>query len=56
MKGGEQMKNNKKTYESPKVTTHGTVEELTQSGGGTHADAIIGIGVSIGPSNVGTTL
>ena len=50
------MKTNKKTYECPKVTIHGTVEELTQSGGGAHADAVIGIGVAIGPNNTGTTL
>jgi len=36
------MKNDKKTYASPRVTTHGTVEELTQHGGGHNVDVPYG--------------
>lgn len=32
------MHNNKKPYESPKVTIHGTVQDLTLKGGGHYID------------------
>jgi len=32
------LKHDKKTYEAPKLEAHGTVEDLTQHGGGDFAD------------------
>lgn len=49
------MQNEKKSYEAPKVTQHGTVAELTLKGGGLIADMPIGVGDTIGPGNSGTS-
>jgi hypothetical protein len=32
------MNHDKKTYDAPKLETHGTVEDLTQQAGGAHTD------------------
>ena len=36
------MQKEKQRYELPEVTRHGTVEELTQQGGGSSVDVPIG--------------
>jgi hypothetical protein len=45
------MQNEKKTYETPTVTTHGTVTELTLKGGGLYSDVPEGTpvtGITVG--------
>jgi hypothetical protein len=44
------MKNAKKTYESPRLTVHGTVGELTLTGGGSSTD--VPNGTPVGPSGI----
>ena len=36
------MENNKRNYETPRVTMHGTVQDLTLHGGGKYVDVPIG--------------
>lgn len=48
------MKIEKKTYEIPQLTVHGTVEDLTLQGGGALADIPIGAGDPIGPGDTGS--
>ena len=44
----------KKNYNPPQLTVHGTVGELTLKGGGGFVDAPVGVGVAVGPSNTGS--
>jgi len=44
------MKNEKESYETPQLTVHGTVGELTLRGGGDFVD--VPIGTPIGPSGI----
>jgi hypothetical protein len=44
----------KRNYETPELTVHGTVEDLTLQGGGHFADMPIGVGDPVGPGNTGS--
>jgi len=46
------MQTTKKTYEEPKLEAHGSVEELTQSGGGNFTDVPSGTPVNGNINNV----
>jgi hypothetical protein len=46
------MKLEKKSYEAPKLEVHGTVTELTQSGGGNQTDVPVGTPVNGNVNNV----
>jgi hypothetical protein len=46
------MKRDKKAYEAPKLETHGTVEDLTQQGGGNFVDVPQGTPVVGGIASV----
>ena len=46
------MNRDKKTYDAPKLETHGTVEDLTQQGGGSFIDVPQGTVVTGGINSV----
>jgi hypothetical protein len=48
----KKMKHDKKTYEAPKLEAHGTVEDLTQQGGGNLVDVPQGTVVTGGINSV----
>lgn len=46
------MQRDKKTYETPELVAHGTVEDLTLQGGGNFVDAPVGTPVNNNINNV----